>query len=304
MRKLLAFLFLAFAVVCSAQSIKPEFQAFSGALLKLKKADKGYHKFMLTVDVAPWAFQATGEVQAPGGESDVLITALFDGELYAVLAYVPSAASGSDGEEYQVGFFDMMLYYEEEPTRIRNLEFKLLPPANDEWAKGILKDAQESGSLLGRVWGGNFEREIARASANPMDKKKLKDLQKKKKKLPEDDGTIAPKKKRLEADEEEVAAKSKKKSKKSEEAEEPTSKKKKKKVEEEEETVSKKKKKKKSDDEAEETVSKKKKKKKAVEEDEEDEAPKKKKKKKKKLEDPCDDPDLSAKEKRRCRMNQ
>lgn len=278
MKKLLAFLILAFAVVCSAQSIKPEFQAFSGALLKLKKADKGFHKFMLTVDVAPWAFQATGEVQAPGGDPDLLITGLFDGELYAVLAYVPSAASGSDGKEYQVGFFDMMLYFEEEPTRIRNLKFKLLPPADDEWAKGILKDALESGSLLGNVWGGKYDRAITRASANPMDKKKLLALQGGKKKLPDDDGTISQKKRRVEADDEE-----------------------------EEVVKPKKKKKKKSDDDEETTVSKKKKKKVVEEDEEEDDTPKKKKKKKKKMasedDDPCDDPSLSAKQKRRCRMN-
>lgn len=208
MKKLLAFLFLAFAVVCSAQSVKPEFQAFSGALLKLKKVDKGFHKFQLTVDVAPWAFQATGEVQAPGGDGDVLITGLFDGELYAVLAYVPSTAAGTDGQEYQVGFFDMMLYYEEEPTRIRNLKFKLLPPANDEWAKGILKDALESGSLIGNVWGGKYDRAITKASADPMDKKKLQALQKKGgKKLSDDDGTISTRKRRVEADEDEAPVK-------------------------------------------------------------------------------------------------
>ena len=81
MKKLIAFLCLAFVVVCSAQSLKPEFQAFSGALLKLKKAEKGYHKFRLVVDVAPWAFQADGEVQSPGGESDALITGLFEGDV-------------------------------------------------------------------------------------------------------------------------------------------------------------------------------------------------------------------------------
>ncbi len=278
MKKLLAFLILIFAVVSSAQNLKPEFQAFSGALLKLTpKVTKGFHKFQLTVDVAPWAFQATGEVMAPGGDADVLITALFDGELYAVLAYVPSNASGSDGKEYQVGFFDMMLYYEEEPTRIRNLKFKLLPPANDDWAKGILKDALESGSLLGNVWGGKYEKAITRASADPLDKKKLLALQggKKKSSLSDDDGTISPKKRRVEADEEEVV-----------------------------ETKSKKKKKK-SSDEGEEVVSKKKKKKKVEAEEEDEDVKPKKKKKKKKLEneDPCDDPSLSAKERRRCRMN-
>ena len=202
MKKLIVFLCLVFAVVCSAQNLKPEFQAFSGALLKLKKAEKGYHKFRLTVDVAPWAFQADGEVQAPGGDGDALITGLFDGDVYAVLAVVPSTAVGTDGKEYQVGLFDMMLYFEDEPTRIRNLRFKLLPPANDEWAMGILKDALESGSLLGNVWGGKYDKDITRASADPLDKAKLRALQKKNgKKLDENESTISSRKRRVEADE-------------------------------------------------------------------------------------------------------
>jgi len=182
MRKILAVFFLAFAVVCSAQegSLKPGFQAFSGALIKLKKAERGFHKFRLRVDVAPWSFLAEGEVQAPGGDSDVLITALFDRALYAVLAYIPDKiAAGSDGEEYNVGFFDMMLYYDEEPTRIRNLSFKLLPPANDSWAQSILDDALQSGSLLGKIWSGKYEREITKASAVPIDKAQLVSMREK-----------------------------------------------------------------------------------------------------------------------------
>ena len=106
MKKILAVIFLACAFVFAQEgSIKPGFQAFSGALIKLKKAEHGFHKFRLRVDVAPWAFLAEGEVQAPGGDSDVLITALFDRALYAVLAYIPDKiAAGSDGEEYNVGF--------------------------------------------------------------------------------------------------------------------------------------------------------------------------------------------------------
>ncbi|WP_298768054.1 hypothetical protein [uncultured Fibrobacter sp.] len=269
MKKLIAFLFLAFAVVCSAQSsIKPEFQAFSGALLKLKKVEKGYHKFRMTVDVAPWAFQADGEVQAPGGDPEALITGLFDGEVYAVLAYVPSTAAGSDGKEYQVGFFDMMLYFEEEPTKIRNLRFKLLPPANDEWAMGILKDALESGSLIGNVWGGKYEKAITKASADPLDKAKLRALQKKSgKSLDDNDGTITSRKRRVEADEE-VAPKKKKAK-----------------------TIS-------DDDDG--TINKRKRR----VDDDDDDSPKKKKKKKKKASaaDECDDPSLSVKERRRCQL--
>jgi hypothetical protein len=264
MKKLIVLLCLVFVAVCSAQTLKPEFQAFSGALLKLKKADKGYHKFRLTVDVAPWAFQADGEVQAPGGDGDALITGLFDGDVYAVLAYVPSTAVGSDNKEYQVGFFDMMLYFEDEPTRIRNLRFKLLPPANDEWAMGILKDALESGSLLGNVWGGKYDKAITRASADPMDKAKLRALQKKSGASSDDESTITTRKRRVEADEE-VAPKKKKA-----------------KPVEDDAAMNKRKRRVEAEPEA---------------------APVAKKKKKKKVSgDPCDDPGLSVKEKRRCQL--
>lgn len=180
MKKIIAVLFLACALLGYAQdsSIKPEFQAFSGALVKLKKAKNGYHKFMLEIVAAPWAFKAEGEVAAPGGDPDMLINALFDGDLYAVLAYVPSATSGADGQEYQVGLFDMMLFFEDEPTKIRNLKFSLLPPANDDWAMSAFNDAQSSGSLLGKIWRGKYDREITKASANPLTKQSVRSMQK------------------------------------------------------------------------------------------------------------------------------
>jgi len=179
MKKLISIIVMACALLGYAQdsSIKPEFQAFSGALVKLKKAKNGYHKFMLEVVASPWAFKAEGEVAAPGGDPDMLINALFDGDLYAVLAYVPSATSGADGQEYQVGLFDMMLYFEDEPTKIRNLKFTLLPPANDDWAMSAFNDAQSSGTLLGKIWKGKYDREITKASANPLTKKSLIEMQ-------------------------------------------------------------------------------------------------------------------------------
>ena len=262
MKKILVLLVMALAMLGYAQegTLKPKFQAFTGALVKLKPAQNGYHKFSLKVEAAPWAFQAIGEVRAPNGDPDLLINALFDGDVYAVLAYVDQTASGTDGQEYNVGLFDMMLYYDEEATSIRNLKFKLLPPANDEWAMGILKDALESGSLIGNVWGGKYDGAITKASANPMDKQKLKSMKKQHTSAEESM-----------SDDNDRRSRMKSKAKAADE----------------------------------EPVVKKKKKKKVVEEEEE-EAPKKKKKKKKKVsnEDECDDPSLSVKEKRRCRMNQ
>ena len=183
MKKIMMMLVLALVMAGYAQegSIKPKFQAFSGALLKLKDSDKpGTLKFSLKVDVAPWAFQAIGEVRSPTGDAESIREALFEGDLYAVLAYIDNSPVEVNGEEYQVGLFDIMLYYDDEPTTIRNLKFKLLPPVDDDWSKSGLNDALSSGSLLGNIWGGKYEKAITKASADPMDKGKLKAMKRKK----------------------------------------------------------------------------------------------------------------------------
>ena len=312
MKKILCMLFMAVAVLSFAQgNTKPEFQAFASSLLKLKPAEGGWQKFSLKVEVAPWAFQAIGEVHIVAGDAELLNSALYDGTLYSVVAYIPAPAAGTDGKEYQVGVFDMMLFLEDEPTQVRNVKFRLLPPANDEWAMGIFKDAIASGTALGSVWGGAYEDEITKASAVPMDKKQLQaNLKKKERPEPSpaaEPAPVAKKKKKRSYDEDEEdedgsnltvkekrrrAMLQKKREAAAEEAEEeeeaPVVKKKKKKrsydEDEEEAPVVKKKKKKRSYDEDEEEapVVKKKKKKKSYDEDEEEPVVKKKKKKKKK----------------------
>lgn len=219
MKKILALLVLAFAVVGYAQqgNIKPKFQAFSGALLKLKDAEKGFQKFSLKVDVAPWSFQAIGEVRVPNGDSEALREALFEGDLYAVLAYIDNSPVEVNGEEYQVGLFDVMIYFDDEPTTVRNVKFKLLPPVDDDWSKSGLQDALSSGSLLGKIWDGKYEREITKASADPMDKGKLKAMKRKKQEAAEEAAAMSvseKKKKRMKDMAEDDQPKKKKKKKK------------------------------------------------------------------------------------------
>jgi hypothetical protein len=218
MKKIIMMLVLALVMAGYAQegSIKPKFQAFSGALLKLKDTDKpGTLKFSLKVDVAPWAFQAIGEVRSPTGDAESIREALFDGDLYAVLAYIDNSPVEVNGEEYQVGLFDIMLYYDDEPTTIRNLKFKLLPPVDDDWSKSGLNDALSSGSLLGNIWGGKYEKAITKASADPMDKGKLKALKRKKGAASEESEVSVSEKKKQRmkdmADEEDQPKKKKKK---------------------------------------------------------------------------------------------
>ncbi len=305
MKKLLCMLFMALAVLSFAQGdTRPEFQAFSSSLLKLKPAEGGWQKFSLKVEVAPWAFQAIGEVHVVAGDPELLNSALYDGTLYSVVAYIPAPAAGTDGKEYQAGVFDMMLFLEDEPTQVRNVKFRLLPPVNDEWAMGIFKDAIAAGTALGSVWGGAYEEEITKASAVPLDKKQLQ-ANLKKKDRPEPAAEPAPvAKKSRYADEEEAPVVKKKKKKRSYDEDEEdedgsnlTVKEKRRRAmlqkqraaaaeeaDEEEAPVVKNKKKKRSNDEDEEEapVVKKKKKKKSYDEDEEEPVVKKKKKKKKK----------------------
>ena len=310
MKKILCMLFMAVAVLSFAQgNTKPEFQAFASSLLKLKPAEGGWQKFSLKVEIAPWAFQAIGEVHIVAGDAELLNSALYDGTLYSVVAYIPAPAAGTDGKEYQVGVFDVMLFLEDEPTQVRNVKFRLLPPANDEWAMGIFKDAIASGTALGSVWGGAYEDEIIKASAVPLDKKQLQaNLKKKERPEPSpaaEPAPVAKKKKKRSYDEDEededgsnLTVKEKRRrammqkkraaaAEEAEEEEEPVVKKKRKRSydeDEEEAPVVKKKKKKRSYDEDEEEapVVKKKKKKKSYDEDEEEPVVKKKKKKKKK----------------------
>ena len=106
---------------------------------------------------------------------------------------------------------------------------------------------------------GKYDSDITKASANPMDKQKLKSMKKQHTSAEETMSDDNDRRSRM---------KSKSKA---------------------------------ADDEP--VVKKKKKKKKVVEEEEEEVKPKKKKKKKKAVEeDECDDPNLTIKEKRRCRM--
>lgn len=299
MKKILSILFLVFAVLGYAQDdgAKVAFQAFDGSFIKMKAAEGGYHKFSIKVEIAPWAFQAIGEVRVVGGDPQLLVTALYEGSIYAVVAYVPnSVAAGADGKEYNAGVFDVMLYYDDEATSVRNVKFKLLPPADDEWAKNILKDAVAAGTALGSLWGGNYEHEITKASATPADKKSLQKVVEKPKPEPapvEEEKPVAKKRKTVAEDEESTdddgsnltvkekrrRAMMKKKAADEDEEEAPVVKKKKKKKQVEE-------------DDEEEPVVKKKKKKKRVEEDEDEDVPvKKKKKKKKRVEEDDEDED-------------
>ena len=172
MKKIIALL-CACALSSFAQK-NTEFQAFAGEFLKIGDMKGGYHSFSMPVKGEGWAFQAEGQVQAPAGDPYVLLDGVIDGLVYAVIAYVPAVAAGTDAKDYQVGMFDMMIYLEDEAVKVRDVKFKLLPPANDEWALDMARDAAEIGNASkATLWNGSHDVEITRTAAVPLTKKDL-----------------------------------------------------------------------------------------------------------------------------------
>lgn len=167
------FLILLFLSVPLFAQAKPKFQAFTGTLLRIHEAIDGYHEFSMRIISAPWAFHVQGRVKSPGGDPDAIFNALFERELVGVLAYIPSPSLGTDGKEYETGIFNFMIYYYDSPTIIQDFSIKLMAPANDSWAKESFQIAKTAGEALTSLWKGDFDKEITRAAAVPLTRKRL-----------------------------------------------------------------------------------------------------------------------------------
>lgn len=173
--------------------MEPQFQAFAPNFMKLGKYSKGFHSFELLVEgVTPWSFSAKGEVKAPNNDEYLLLDGIDDEEVVIIVAYLPFPSQGTDGKGYQVGIFDLRVFLSDEPLYIRNLEFKLLPPANDNWAQESFEAAKVSSEQLGQIWNGTYDREITVTSADPIDRKKWLAAQKAAKKKEEKAAVVPP----------------------------------------------------------------------------------------------------------------
>ncbi len=177
MKKVLSLIWLCSLFAFGA--VTPEFQAFAPNFIKLGKAVNGYHDFTLKVDVAPWSFVYKGQVKAPNGDPYLLFDGMDAGDVFIVIAYVPAPVQGSDGEEYQTGIFDVMIYYtdgsDELAATIRNASVELLPPlSGDTWAQQSMASAQDVCGGPGLVWkDSKYTKAVTVASADPLDKEKL-----------------------------------------------------------------------------------------------------------------------------------
>ncbi len=167
-KSLLILLALTGALFAQAQV---KFQAFAPNFMKLGTYSKGYHSFELLLDgVTPWSFSAKGEMKALNNDPDLLLDGIDNDEVVIVIAYLHYPTQGADGQGYNVGMFDLRVFLSDEPLPVRNVTWKLLPPANDDWAQGSFDAAKVASEELGDVWGGKYSRDITVASADPLDR--------------------------------------------------------------------------------------------------------------------------------------
>jgi len=154
----------------SLWSNEPKFQGFTGSFIKYGKMSAGSREFTIRVEHSPWFFEYSGKVNAAHNTADLDI---YSDEVVAVVAYYDAAGKTSEGQAYQAGMFDVMLFLEDEQTRISEAKVKLIGPAGQESAgSDILAKAKTHTALTdGAVFkDAKFEKQITQAQADALDK--------------------------------------------------------------------------------------------------------------------------------------
>lgn len=145
----------------------PKFKGFSGSFLDFGKMSAGSREFKIKVEFAPWFFEYTGKVNAAHNTADLDI--MFD-QMDVVIAYYDAPGVNGDGVPYQAGIFDVMLYLDDEPTRITEATVRLLGPASagaSTLAKALTWGSFAPGAVFTNP---NYSKDITTAQGDALDK--------------------------------------------------------------------------------------------------------------------------------------
>jgi hypothetical protein len=188
MRKFLLFLSLVFVFANTVEAQKnvaptlgskePAFAGFTGSFVKFGAVSGGSRHFTVSVEYKSWLFEASGMANA--GINTLDLDVLLE-DIVAVIAYYDAKGKAEDGSEYQAGFFDLMLFLEDNPITISNLKFSLTGKA----APGTptLNQAQTWNFEKGQVFKNQkYSNAVFRAQAATLDKADIEREQKAEKK--------------------------------------------------------------------------------------------------------------------------
>jgi len=142
---------------------EPSFAGFTGSFVKYGKVSGSNRSFNMSVEYRPWFFEVSGIANADYNTQDL------DEDVIVVLAYYDARGKTADGVNYQAGLFDLMIYFDDEPIKISNLNFKLIGEA----AAGseIIAQAKTWNFEQGRVFKTKkYDNAIIKAQAAALDK--------------------------------------------------------------------------------------------------------------------------------------
>jgi hypothetical protein len=157
----------------------------------------------MSVGFRPWFFEIKGVVNA--GHNTEELDALM-GDIITVVAYYNAQGKAQDGTSYQAGIFDFMIYLDDEPLKISNLNITLTDKASA--GANVLEQAQTWNFEQGRVFKTKkYDNSVLKAQATALDradiakeeaaaKKRVADSIAKEKKRVEDSIASAGKKRR------------------------------------------------------------------------------------------------------------
>ncbi|GHV12340.1 hypothetical protein AGMMS49938_04690 [Fibrobacterales bacterium] len=170
---------------------EPKFAGFTGSFVKFGKAAGNSRPFSISVEYKPWFFEISGSANADHNTADLDI--LLD-DIVGVLAYYDAPGKAPDGSTYQAGLFDFMLYLDDSPIKVSNLNFKLLSKAVA--GNAVLRQAENWNFAPGAVFKQKkYDDPIFEAQADPLDKATLAKAEQAEKKRIAD--SIATEKKRV-----------------------------------------------------------------------------------------------------------
>ncbi len=142
---------------------EPSFIGFTGSFVNFGKITGNNRDFSMKVEYRPWFFEVSGKANASHNTPDL------GEDVIVVIAYYPAPGKTADGVNYQAGLFDLMIYLDDEPIKISDLNFTMIGKATE--GSTVLEQAKTWNFQPGRVFKtSKYEAPIIKAQAAAFDK--------------------------------------------------------------------------------------------------------------------------------------
>jgi len=141
----------------------PSFTGFTGSFVGFGRISGNDRSFTMKVEYKPWFFEVSGTANANYNTPDL------GEDVIVVIAYYNAPGKTADGINYQAGLFDLMMYLDDEPVKISNLNFTMTAKAAA--GSAVLAQAKTWNFEQGKVFKmPKYDASIIKAQAAALDK--------------------------------------------------------------------------------------------------------------------------------------